>query len=288
MEFKGIGVALVTPFKEDKSIDYQALGKIIDHVIQNGVDFLVALGTTGETPTLNKEEKIQVLDFIIEHNDKRKPIVLGMGENNTNSLIEALDSFPLDKVDALLSLAPYYNKPTQEGIYEHFKALAEATDKPIILYNVPGRTGVNIFPETAIRLANDFNNIKAIKEASGNIVQCMELVAQAPKDFFVLSGDDDLILAQIAIGMHGAISVIANSHPKEFSHLVNLALVQKNSAAQKILYELLPIIKLIFKEGNPTGVKYVLSEKGLCKNILRLPLVPASKELEKSIKEVLI
>jgi 4-hydroxy-tetrahydrodipicolinate synthase len=282
--FNGIGVALVTPFQQDFSIDYVALGNIIDAVIEGGVDYLVALGTTAETPTLTKTEKKQVLDFVIKHTNGRKPIVVGIGGNNTTELLETLKEYPMDKIAGILSVAPYYNKPSQEGIYQHFKTLASATEKPIILYNVPGRTVTNILPDTAIRLAKEFKHIVAIKEASGNIPQCMELVAKAPEHFSILSGDDNLVVAQVAIGMKGVISVAANSYPKDFCSMVHLALANQIAEARKIHYTLLPKIDLLFAEGNPTGVKYVLSMMGLCAPIVRLPLVPASTTLQQQIK----
>src|ERR1700748_6123 len=218
--FEGTGVALVTPFTNDNAVDYTALGKIIDNVIEGGVQFLVALGTTAETPTLSKTEKKQILQFVIDHNKSRVPVVVGIGENNTQALLDTLAEYPMDKVQGILSVVPYYNKPSQEGIYQHFKTLALATKLPIILYNVPGRTVTNMLPDTAVRLANDFKNIVAIKEASGNIPQCMELVAKAPTSFTVLSGDDNLILAQAAIGMKGVISVAANCYATEFCTMV--------------------------------------------------------------------
>lgn len=278
--FKGTGVALVTPFKSDNSVDFPALGNIIDATIDGGVDFLVALGTTAETPTLSKEEKKDVFNFILDHNSKRVPVVVGIGDYSTQALLDTLNSYPMDRVDGILSVAPYYNKPSQEGIYQHFKALAEATDKPIILYNVPGRTVTNILPETVIRLAHDFKNIVAIKEASGNIPQCMELIHNAPEGFTVLSGDDNLILAQAALGMKGVISVAANCYAKDFCAMVKHALNNEMDAARKLHYQLLNPVNLLFAEGNPTGVKYILHLQGLCENVLRLPLVPASEGLQ--------
>lgn len=282
--FNGTGVALVTPFTTDNSVDYPALGKIVDATIAGGVDFLVALGTTGETPTLSKEEKKAVLEFILDHTAKRVPVVVGIGDYSTQAMLDTLQAYPMDRVDGILSVAPYYNKPSQEGIYRHFKALAEATDKPIILYNVPGRTVTNILPDTVVRLAQDFKNIVAIKEASGNIPQCMELVQKAPESFSVLSGDDNLILAQAAIGMKGVISVAANCYAKDFCAMVKHALHNEMDAARSLHYKLLQPINLLFAEGNPTGVKYALHLQGLCENVLRLPLIPASTELEKQIK----
>lgn len=282
--FEGTGVALVTPFTTQNTVDFSALGRIIDGVIAGGVNYLVALGTTAETPTLTKKEKKDILDFVLDHNKGRVPVVVGIGDNNTSALLDALNEYPMDRVDGILSVAPYYNKPGQEGIYQHFKTLAEATAKPIILYNVPGRTVTNILPETALRLANEFRHIAAIKEASGNIPQCMELVAKAPEHFTVLSGDDNLVLAQAAIGMKGLISVAANCYAPEFCKMVQHALHGEMEEARRLHYSLLRRIDLLFAEGNPTGVKYALHLQGLCENILRLPLVPASEGLQQKIK----
>lgn len=281
--FQGVGVALVTPFHQDESVDFDALGRIVDRVIAGGTDFLVALGTTAETPTLRKEEKKQVLEFIIQHNNGRKPIVVGIGGNNTRELIDTLHYYPMHQVEGILSVTPYYNKPGQEGIYRHFKTLAEATDKPIILYNVPGRTVTNILPETALRLAREFGHIVAIKEASGNIPQCMELVKNAPKHFAVLSGDDNLLLAQVAIGMKGVISVAVNCYPHDFCKMVHHALRNEMDEARALHYQMLHAINLLFAEGNPTGVKAVLAHQGICQNVLRLPLVSASETLQSAL-----
>lgn len=283
--FEGTGVALVTPFTKDNAVDYAALGQIIDAVTTGGVDFLVALGTTAETPTLTKAEKKQVLDYILDHNAGKLPVVVGIGDYSTQSMLDTLAEYPMDRMSGILSVAPYYNKPSQEGIYQHFKALAQATDKPIILYNVPGRTVTNILPETVVRLATDFKNIVAIKEASGNIPQCMELVAKAPKGFTVLSGDDNLILAQAAIGMKGVISVAANCYAKEFCAFVKHALNNEMDEARSFHYALLNRINLLFAEGNPTGVKYALHLQGLCENVLRLPLVVASETLQQQMSK---
>lgn len=287
MKFTGTGVALVTPFMVDGTIDFEALGKLVDQVIVGGVDYLVALGTTAETPTLSSEEKLEVLNFIIKHNNKRKPIVVGIGGNFTQEVIATIKAYPIDEVDGILSVVPYYNKPSQEGMYQHFKAIASSTDKSIILYNVPGRTVANMLPETTLRLANEFQNIVAIKEASGNLQQCMELVQGAPNHFSVLSGDDDLVLPQIAIGMNGVISVAANSFPADFSQMVKLALANDVQQAQKLHYKLLSAIKALFAEGNPTGVKYVLGKQGIMQNHLRLPLIPASATLETKLNDIL-
>lgn len=280
--FRGTGVALVTPFKEDLSIDFDALAKLIDHVIDNGVNYLVALGTTAETPTLTDEEKKQILAFVIKHNNSRVPVVCGMGGNNTAEVVNQLKTYDLTGVAGILSVAPYYNKPTQEGIYHHFKAIAQATKLPIILYNVPGRTSSNILPATAMRIANEFAHVIAIKEASGNLVQCMELVQNKPAHFTILSGDDNLVLPQIAIGMEGVISVAANSYTKDFTAMVNAALAGKFDEARALHYKLLKGIDLLFVEGNPAGVKCALSLMNICKNTLRLPLIPASADLQQS------
>ncbi len=276
IQLKGTGVALVTPFQMNGKVDFPALGKLVDNVINGGVDFLVALGTTAETPTLTIDEKKAILKSVITHCNGRVPVVCGIGGNNTEEVIHHLHDFDLKDVAAILSVSPYYNKPSQEGIYQHFKAVAKETDKPIILYNVPGRTGSNILPATVLRLAADCPNIIAVKEASGNIVQCMELLQNMPEGFAVLSGDDNLVLAQMAIGMDGVISVAANCFAKDFTDMVNLAMVNKFDKARKIHYKLLTGLDLLFVDGNPPGVKYVLSQQGVCNNIFRLPVVPVS------------
>jgi 4-hydroxy-tetrahydrodipicolinate synthase len=283
--FEGTGVALVTPFTKENEVDFPALSRIVDAVIDGGVDYLVALGTTAETPTLTKKEKLAVLQHILQHNNKRVPVVVGIGDYNTQGLLDALQEYPIDEVAGILSVVPYYNKPSQEGIYQHFKTLAEATDKPIILYNVPGRTVTNILPATVVRLAEAYSNIVAIKEASGNLAQCMELVARVPSGFSVLSGDDNLVLAQAAIGMKGVISVAANCYTADFCAMVQHALSGSMEAARTLHYKLLPQINLLFAEGNPAGVKYVLHRQGLCENVLRLPLVPASTALQQQLDQ---
>lgn len=285
--FSGTGVALVTPFRTDLSIDYDALGQLIDHVIDGGVDYLVALGTTGETPTMTAAEKKEVLAFVLKHNNQRVPVVCGMGGNNTAEILAQLKEYDLDGVAGLLSVGPYYNKPTQEGYYQHFKTIAAATDKPIILYNVPGRTGSNITAATSLSLAKDCPNIVAIKEASGNFAQCMELVQGAPAHFAVLSGDDNIILPQIAIGMQGVISVAANCFTKDFTGMVRKALGGDFETARQLHYKLLTGIDLLFAEGNPGGVKAVLSEMGIGNNVLRLPLVPVSADTHGKIRTFL-
>ena len=286
-KFQGTGVALVTPFTKDGAIDYPALAKLVAYVIENKVDFLVALGTTAETPTLSTEEKQAVLRFIIQQNNKRVPLVCGAGGNNTAAVVQQLQTWDWNGVDGLLSVVPYYNKPTQEGIYQHFKAIASATPLPIILYNVPGRTVTNMLPATTLRLAQEFKHIVAVKEASGNMAQCMELVQGAPADFAVLSGDDDLVLPQMAIGMHGVISVAANCFTKDFSQMVLLARQGQFEAAKGLHYRLLKGINLLFAEGNPAGVKCVLQDMGIMQDTLRLPLVNVSAATQNQIQDYL-
>ena len=286
-KFQGTGVALVTPFTKDGAIDYPALAKLVAYVIENKVDFFVALGTTAETPTLSTEEKQAVLRFIIQQNNKRVPLVCGAGGNNTAAVIQQLQTWDWNGVYGLLSVVPYYNKPTQEGIYQHFKAIASATPLPIILYNVPGRTVTNMLPATTLRLAQEFKHIVAVKEASGNMAQCMELVQGAPADFAVLSGDDDLVLPQMAIGMHGVISVAANCFTEDFSQMVHLARQGQFEAAKGLHYRLLKGINLLFAEGNPAGVKCVLQEMGIMQDTLRLPLVNVSAATQTQIQDYL-
>ena len=282
-QLKGTGVALITPFSKNGSVDFPALEKLVDHVIKGGVDFVVALGTTAETPTLSLAEKQEILNAVINYCDGKVPVVCGMGGNNTEELVEQLKTFELRGVAAILSVTPYYNRPSQEGLYQHFKAVAAATNKPIILYNVPGRTGGNILPATVLRLAADCKNIVGIKEASGNIVQCMELLQNKPDGFTVLSGDDNLVLAQMALGMEGVISVAANCFTKDMTDMINLAIVGKFEKARKVMYKLLPGIDLLFAEGNPAGVKSALKQLDICENVLRLPLVPVTEPVAKKI-----
>ena len=282
-QLKGTGVALITPFSKNGSVDFSALEKLVDHVIKGGVDFVVALGTTAETPTLSLAEKQEILNAVINYCDGKVPVVCGMGGNNTEELVEQLKTFELRGIAAILSVTPYYNRPSQEGLYQHFKAVAAATNKPIILYNVPGRTGGNILPATVLRLAADCKNIVGIKEASGNIVQCMELLQNKPDGFTVLSGDDNLVLAQMALGMEGVISVAANCFTKDMTDMINLAIVGKFEKARKVMYKLLPGIDLLFAEGNPAGVKSALKQLDICENVLRLPLVPVTEPVAKKI-----
>jgi 4-hydroxy-tetrahydrodipicolinate synthase len=281
--FKGVGVALVTPFNTDGSIDYPSLEKLINHVTDNGVDFLVSLGTTGETPTLSTAEKIEILQFTKKINAKKLPLVAGIGGFNTADTIAQIQAYPLDDVDAILSVSPYYNKPSQEGIYQHFKALDAATPIPIIAYNVPGRTGTNMSAATIVRISKDCKNIIAIKDACGNVLQNLEVIKNAPKEFVVLSGDDDLVLPQIAIGVQGVISVAANCFTKEFCNIVHSALQGNYAEARKSAMHLHDGIQYLFADGNPPGVKYVLSKMGICKNEFRLPVVPISIGVEEKI-----
>lgn len=280
----GTGVALVTPFNKDFSIDIEGLKRIVNFQIDNGIDYLVILGTTAENATLTSDEKEIVIKTIVETNKKRLPLVLGVGGNDTLKTIKELQSRDLSYFDAILSVSPYYNKPTQEGIYQHYKAIAEVSPLPIILYNVPGRTASNVLPSTVIRLANDFKNIVAIKEAAGDIVQAMHLIHNKPKDFLVISGDDMITLPMILAGGSGVISVIAEGFPKEFSEMVHLGLNRKVDDAYKIHYQLSKAIDMIFEQGNPAGIKEVFKHLGICENTVRLPLVSVNDELSNRIK----
>lgn len=282
-QFIGTGVALVTPFKEDGTIDFEALERLVIFQIENGVNYLVVMGTTGESATLSWDEKEQVIEKVVKVNKGRLPIVLGIGGNNTMSVIDGIKKHSLNDIDAILSVAPYYNKPTQEGFYQHYKAIAESTEKPIILYNVPGRTAKNVLPKTVVRLANDFKNIIAVKEAGNNMQQYYELIKNKPKDFLVISGDDDLTLGVTLAGGSGVISVIGQAYPKEFSTMIQLGLQGKAKEAFKIHYELMDIVSYIFEENNPAGIKAVLNKIGICNDNVRLPLVEATEELQAKI-----
>ena len=283
---KGTGVALITPFKTNYEVDYDALEKVINFVINDGVEYLITLGTTGETPTLSKTEKIEIIDFTYEMVNNRVPVIVGIGGNNTKELIDDLESYPLDEAIAVLSSSPAYNKPSQDGIYEHYKALAKASPKPVILYNVPGRTSSNITASTTLRLA-DVKNIAGIKEASGNMTQCMHILRDRPENFLVVSGDDHLALPLIACGMEGVISVAANCFPKDFSEMIRQALNNNFEKARCLHYKCLGGLDILFAENNPAGVKAFLSELGIIQNVLRLPLVPLSKQLHQSVKDFL-
>ncbi|MEL4308757.1 4-hydroxy-tetrahydrodipicolinate synthase [Joostella sp. CR20] len=282
-KFLGTGVALVTPFREDLSVDVEALINIVNHVIAGGVEYLVVLGTTAESATLTKEEKELVKQTIVKANNKRVPLVVGVGGNNTAEVVNELKTSDLSAFDAILSVSPYYNKPTQEGIYQHFKAIAEASPLPIILYNVPGRTGSNVLPKTIIRLANEFKNIIGVKEAAGDIVQAMRLIKDKPKDFLVISGDDMITLPMILAGGAGVISVIGQGLPKEFSAMVRYALRGNLDDANQIHFQLMDIIDYIFEEGNPAGIKAVFENLNLSTAKVRLPLVEASLSLKEKI-----
>lgn len=275
--FRGLGVALVTPFRSNGQIDYAGLEKLIDHQIAGGVDYVVSMGTTGESVTLTKAEKHELLAQTLGFVRNRVPVVLGCGGSNTAEVIESLNSFEMDGVDAILSVSPYYNKPTQEGIYQHYKAIAQASLRPIILYNVPGRTGSNMAAETTLRLARDFKNIIAIKEASANLDQMGRILKHKPKDFMLISGDDALTLPIIALGGEGVISVVGNALPNEFSALVHAALKGDLATARVEHLRLIEVIDLLFAEGNPGGIKYVLKVLGICGDTMRLPLVNISE-----------
>ena len=284
---RGTGVALVTPFKKDRSIDFDSLLKLVNFVIDGGVQYVVTLGTTGETPTISKEEKSDIINATYEAVASRVPILVGIGGNNTNSVIKEVETLPLDKAAAILSASPYYSKPSQEGIFQHYKAIANSTSKPIILYNVPGRTGSNITAHTTVRLANEVVNINGIKEASGNMHQCQTLLRDKPQEFLVVSGDDALALSQIACGMDGVISVAANCFPKDLSMMVNAALSGDYSLARSLNNKLLEAFDIMFIENNPAGVKAFLKELGIIENVLRLPLVPLSEGVHKELKRYL-
>lgn len=285
-QLKGTGVALITPFTETFAVDYDALGRVIDKVIAGGVEYVVTLGTTGETPTLNKDEKIKIIEYTYDKVNGRVPVVVGIGGNNTAELIHELKTFPLDKAAAVLSAAPYYSKPSQEGIFLHYKALAEASPKPILLYNIPGRTGRNMTSDTIVRLSH-VPNIVGIKEASGDMTQLAQIIRDLPEDFLVVSGDDGLTLPQIAAGMDGVISVIANAYPERFSEMVRLCLKEDFKGARAINNKYIKIYDLLFAENNPAGVKAFLTQQGVISNYLRLPVTPVSDELYKKIAEAI-
>ena len=287
INLSGMGVALITPFKEDESIDFDALARLIEYQIQNGTDYLVVLGTTAETPTLTEAEKMAIQDFVLERAKGRIPLVLGVSGNNTRAVVDRLKRDPLDGFDAVLSVVPYYNKPSQEGIYQHYKAIAAATVKPLILYNVPGRTGVNMTAETTLRLARECNNIIAIKEASGNITQMDDIIKNKPVDFMVISGDDGITFPLLTLGAVGVISVIGNAFPKEFSKMVRLALNGDFKQALQIHHRFTELFSLLFVDGNPAGVKCLLNMMGYIENRLRLPLVPTRVTTYEQIKDVL-
>lgn len=272
--FKGLGIALVTPFNEDGSVDYHSLANLIEYQIQNGADFFCILATTGEAPCLTTEEKLRIKDLVVTTINGRVPILLGCGGNNTASVVDELNTIDLKGISGILSVCPFYNKPSQEGLYQHFKKIAAATTLPVVLYNVPGRTGVNLKAETTVRLAKDCENIVAIKEASGSLEQVDEIIKNKPAEFDVISGDDALTFPMIACGAVGVISVIGNALPKEFSKMIRLELNGEYEAACEIHHKFTDIFELLFVDGNPAGVKAMLHEMGFIKNVLRLPLVP--------------
>jgi 4-hydroxy-tetrahydrodipicolinate synthase len=286
-ELIGTGVALITPFRSDLSVDHHALAEIVEFNITNGVDYLVICGTTGESVTITLEEKIAISKTVVAANKGRVPLVIGIGGNNTSAVVDEIKSTDLSNFTAILSVAPYYNKPTQEGFYQHFKAIAKSTTTPIILYNVPGRTAKNIEASTIVRLATDFKSIIAVKEAGNNMSQYLKLIKNKTSDFLVISGDDDLVLGVTLAGGAGVISVIGQAFPKEFSEMIQLGLNNNVVEARAIEMRLMPIINLIFEENNPAGIKSVLKHKQLCSDLVRLPLVPATDKLNSKIASFL-
>ncbi|MBP3260521.1 MAG: 4-hydroxy-tetrahydrodipicolinate synthase [Prevotella sp.] len=285
--FKGLGIALVTPFKEDGSVDYQSLKRLVEYQLSNGADFLCILATTGETPTLTVEEKQTIKEMIVSLVQGRIPILMGCGGNNTAAIVEELKTRDFQGIDGILSVCPYYNKPSQEGLYQHFKAIANATSLPVVLYNVPGRTGVNMTAATTVRLANDCENIIAIKEASGNLEQVDEIIKNKPNRFDVISGDDSLTFPMVSCGAVGVISVIGNALPKEFSKMIRLQMKGEYEPARKIHHRFIDLFSLLFVDGNPAGVKAMLSEMGFIENVLRLPLVPMRIKNMQRMSEIL-
>ena len=285
--FKGLGIALITPFTQDGAVDYEALTRLVDYQLSNGADFLCILATTGETPCLNKEEKKTIKELIVKRAGGRVPILMGCGGNNTAAVVEELKSTDLAGIDGILSVCPFYNKPSQEGLYQHFKAIAAATELPVVLYNVPGRTGINMKAETTVRLARDCQNIVAIKEASGNLEQVDEIIKNKPDDFDVISGDDALTFPMVSCGAVGVISVIGNALPKEFSKMIRLQMRGEYDPARKIHHRFIDLFSLLFVDGNPAGVKAMLSEMGFIQNVLRLPLVPMRIKNMQRMSEIL-
>lgn len=285
--FRGLGIALITPFTKEGEVDYKALTRLVEYQITNGADFMCILATTAETACLTKEEKDKITDLIKTVNNGRVPILKYCGGNNTRAVVEEIKSTDWSGIDGILSICPYYNKPSQEGIYQHFKAIAEVSPKPLILYNVPGRTGVNMKAETTVRLAWDFPNIVGIKEASGSLEQVDEILKNKPKGFEVISGDDALTFSMIASGAKGVISVIGNALPKEFSRMIRLEFNGEYEPARKIHHMFTELYKLLFVDGNPAGVKALLNDMGLIENVLRLPLVPTKIETKNKMAEIL-
>lgn len=285
-KFKGTGVAIITPFKNDSSIDFAALGRVVNHVIKGGVNYIIAMGTTGEASTLTTDEKQAIISFVTETIDNRVPIIIGIGGNNTQEIINVIREIDLTGVDGILSVAPYYNKPGQRGIFQHFKAIATCSPLPVIIYNVPGRTSCNITSDTCLELAHECENIVGVKEASGDLAQIMRIIKGKPENFLVISGDDMMTIPIIAAGGAGVISVLANAFPAECSELVNNALKNNFKAAREIQFHLLETIELLFADGNPAGVKAFMSVMNLCQNNLRLPLVPVNRAIFTRIQKV--
>lgn len=287
INLKGMGVAMITPFKEDESVDFDALSRLVNYQLQNGTDYLVILGTTAETPTLTESEKKEIVSLVVSQVKGRIPIVLGVGGNCTRSVVEKLKNDDYTGIDAILSVTPYYNKPSQEGLYQHYKAVSEATKLPIVLYNVPGRTGVNMTAETTLRIARDLKNVVAVKEASGNITQMDDIIKNKPANFNVISGDDGITFPLITLGAVGVISVIGNAFPREFSRMVRLALARDYDNARTIHHSFTELFDLLFVDGNPAGVKSMLNAMGYIENKLRLPLVPTRITTFEKIRAVL-
>ena len=285
--FKGLGIALITPFCKDGSVDYKSLVRLMEYQLDNGADFLCILATTGETPCLTKDEKQKIKDLVVSTVKGRVPILMGCGGNNTAAIVEELKTGDFRGIDGVLSVCPYYNKPSQEGLYQHFKTIAAATSLPVVLYNVPGRTGVNLKAETTVRLARDCENIVAIKEASGSLEQVDEIIKNKPKDFAVISGDDALTFPMISCGAEGVISVIGNALPKEFSRMIRLEFKGEYEGARKIHHRFTELFSLLFVDGNPAGVKAMLHEMGFIENVLRLPLVPTRISTLHKMSEIL-
>lgn len=287
-KLRGTGVALVTPFNSKAEIDFNALRKLINHCIDGGVEYVVSLGTTGESVNLTKDEKLEVLNFTIAEVKGRVPVVAGFGGNSTHEVLKDMEKFHFNGVDAILSVSPYYNKPTQDGIIAHYKTIAAAAPRPIILYNVPGRTGSNMKAETTLRLANESDNIIGMKEASGDFGQCMQIAKYKPKDFLLISGDDNITLGLIAYGMDGVISVVGQAFPKIFTEMVRQSLKGNFEKARELHYKLNDITDMLFAEGNPGGVKYALEVLGVCESHLRLPLYPISESLKTKLKKAIV
>lgn len=285
--FKGLGIALITPFKQDGSVDYEAILRLVEYQLENGADFFCILATTGETPTLTREERQKIKDLVVDKVQTRVPILMGCGGYNTAAIVEELRNGDFKGVDGILSVCPYYNKPSQEGLYQHFKTIAAATQLPVVLYNVPGRTGVNMKAETTVRLARDCQNIVAIKEASGNLEQVDEIIKNKPHDFDVISGDDALTFPMISCGAVGVISVIGNALPKEFSKMIRLQMRGEYDPARKIHHRFTDLFSLLFVDGNPAGVKAMLHEMGFIENVLRLPLVPTRITTRQRMSEIM-